>query len=328
MKLFHGNSLVLRALYVAVSFAAATSIPFADANSDSRVFDFVNLGSRSDPNKRYHIDYRAIHLSRKVQGGIYLNEFNVGHSIERIGSDAKHFWREELGRPPGTRYIEKFRWDDFNLFAYPTVISESRDIQGVANTFPCATSDHRGCDYVSAAGQRWIFNATLTKAQGHHLHHAIAQWESATDGVGSAHIYFRDGLEKFRVQYPGMAGQLWFRNEWGRNLQMTYADHVNTANTIGWSDPEVYRHTDIKLDPAETVVLRQYSGCREKYRPELPAHLNCEVFEDHIYAKDKFGNPMGQVGFIAGFTPAHSDWYKLGNYWAVNHVMIFIERVG
>jgi hypothetical protein len=232
------------------------------------------------------------------------------------------FLREQLtDLPAGGKYQEIFMWDEVPSAANPTILylsyaSLAGDINPNGDSDPnkCTSSDLSKCDYVLPAGQEWLYNENASSVQGTDTSPAIRQWDASTIGTNQAHNYYQGGVFRASTQYR-LCGQAWYRANWNKSTFTSYPDAVNTIGAdIGTSGEPL-----AVLSPKYVYIVRQYSGCvggdcNEPWN-------TCDVFEDHLYAKDANQCPFTEVMVVIGYTPR----YLGGSSYGVFHVMMALN---
>lgn len=268
------------------------------------------------------VTHSVIHLNRlKASNGNYTNNWHPSTSDQRYSfyidnRGYETYQRQQItGLPPNGKYFEKYIWDSQKIWLYSDYISLEGDIFNYEDCNP-------KCDYVVPAGQKWLKNVTASSSQGSDTSPAILQWDASTTGPGRGDYYYAED-ELHGIQHHTYCGQIWKRSNWNLQKYRSYPDTVGNAEAIGWHDPGTSSMSEITLAPKDVYILRQYSGCESGSNVCSAPWYKCEIFEDYVYGKDANGNKLGQVLFVAGFTPKHDNWYQtVGDYYAVYHVMI------
>lgn len=283
--------------------------------------DFISYLEVKSP-----ITYDVVHYNRNTDAyGNYLNTWSTSQSRQQNSVVQEQgrtiFARTQVSAlPPEGLYLEKFPFSRDEGWMYLDYASLSGDVNPAAsNAAACTASDGSGCDFARPIGQKWAPNLVTQQGEGVDTNPALLTWDASPQ---SYHLYQGDVLRV--TSHPRFAGQIWFRENWSGQRLLAYAAGVTNAMSIGWSGLDVSQlHTTLPID--DVFIVRQYSGCDTAFNVATPWY-SCEIFEDHVYAKDESGNPLGEVMVLVGFTPKHADWYRtVGDMWAVYHAMVAIQ---
>lgn len=270
--------------------------------------------------------YDVVHYNRNTDAqGNYLNTWSTSQSKQQNSVVQEQgrtvFMRTQVSAlPPQGVYLEKFPFSREEGWMYLDYASLSGDVNpALSNAAACTVSDGSGCDFARPTGQKWAPNSMVQGGGGTDSSPALLTWDASPQ---SYHLYQGDVLRV--TSNPNFAGQIWFRENWNAQKLLAYAVGVTNAATIGWNGLDISQlQTTLPID--DVFIVRQYSGCDATFTVATPWY-SCEIFEDHIYAKDASGNPLGEVMVLVGFTPKHADWYKtVGDMWAVYHAMVAVQ---
>jgi len=320
--------LLLIALTVFVVFIQFPTLENAYSSDSDDLYSYIALTSP--------VTHSVKHIVRNQDAnGNYLNTWAVSTSnqVYSYFVDSRGYYtfqRQQTTNLPETnsKYFERYIWDSktnpsASTWLYLDYSSLNGDIYpSQSNSTNCTQNPllTHGCDYVKSAGLQWLPNVTALPSQGTNQSPALQIWDSSTIGTGEGDYYFQGGIHRVLTN-SRFYGQVWKRNNWNNAIFKSYADAINTADAYGWADPGISNDSQITLSPKYVYIIRQYSGC-EILLSSTPWHA-CEIFEDHIYAKDANNNQLAEIMVVVGFTPKHHNWYQtVGDIFAVFHVMI------
>lgn len=224
--------------------------------------------------------------------------------------DTNGYWtfqRLDKSITPG-KYVEKYIFDSAvdprdSSFIDLTYGSGNGDMYPwMSDPAKCILTNLDGCDNFQPIGAKWLVN--ILPYQGYFF-------DSSTFSPNS-HNWFQGGINRLTTHHR-FYGQMWKWDDWNNTTFKHYISSLNTAKSIGWNDPDI--GPEVTLDPKSVFIMRGYSDCDEA--GGLPWSA-CNIFEDHIYAKDSFGNKLGEILVVIGYTPKHFN----ADYWGVYHFMI------